>query len=72
MAQFDFDPAKVDPVLQFTDLRLREPSAPVNEADFDSAKMRDWVERLNRSRIVYGGIGIAGPQIGLFQRLVVI
>ena len=62
----------VDPVLQFTDERLRQISAPVAEADFDSAGLADYVRRLNGSRIVYGGIGIAAPQIGLFQRIVVI
>ena len=62
----------VDPVLQFTDERLRQVSAPVAEANFDSAELADYVQRLNGSRIVYGGIGIAAPQIGLFQRIVVI
>jgi peptide deformylase len=61
-----------DPVLQFDDLRLRDKSAPVSENIFDSEALREWVKRLNLSRQVYGGIGIAAPQIGLFQRLVVI
>jgi peptide deformylase len=63
---------QADPVLQFNDERLRQVSPAVPEALFDSAELNDWVARLNQSRIVYGGIGIAGPQIGLFQRLVVI
>ena len=62
----------VDPVLQFDDLRLREVSAPIPEAMFGSAELQNWVERLNASRIKYGGVGIAAPQIGLFQRLVVV
>ncbi len=70
--QLELDGKAVDAVLQFDDPQLREVSALVAEADFDSEKLRDWVERLNRSRQVFGGIGIAAPQIGLFQRLVVI
>ncbi len=64
--------AKADPVLQFEDERLRQVSAAMPEKLFDSEELQQWVERLNLSRRVYGGIGIAAPQIGLFQRLVVI
>lgn len=62
----------VDPVLQFTDHRLRQISTALPEADFDSAELADKLKRMNESMIVYGGIGIAAPQIGLFERLVVI
>lgn len=62
----------VDPVLQFTDERLRQVSAIVPDAMFETAELNDLLDRMNRSMIVYGGIGIAAPQIGLFQRLVVI
>ncbi len=72
MTDFDFDPESVDKVLQFTDQRLRQVSAPVSDALFDSQELRDWIVRLDRSRQVFGGIGIAAPQVGLFQRLVVI
>jgi len=72
MADFDFDPESVDKVLQFSDPRLRQVSAPVSDGLFDSQELRDWIVRLDRSRQVFGGIGIAAPQIGLFQRLVVI
>src|SRR6476659_6342041 len=70
--QIALDKSQVDPVLQFEDERLRQVSPAVPEAIVDSAELQDWVRRLNDSRIVYGGIGIAAPQIGLFQRLVVI
>ena len=70
MSQLTID--NVDPVLQFTDERLRQVSQHVSQDIFDSAELNDWIERLDRSRQVYGGIGIAAPQIGLFQRLVVI
>lgn len=63
---------KVDPVLQYTDPRLRQVSPAVPEAMFDSAELRSWVERLNAARKKYGGVGIAAPQIGIFNRLVVI
>ncbi|MBN9386773.1 MAG: peptide deformylase [Chloroflexi bacterium] len=62
----------VDPVLQFTDERLRQISTPLAEVEFDSAELADKLRRMNESMIVYGGIGIAAPQIGLFERLVVI
>ncbi len=62
----------VDQILQYDDERLRQISGPVKNADFDSEKLNAWVQRLNRSRKVFGGIGIAAPQIGLFTRLVVI
>lgn len=61
-----------DPVLQFNDQRLRQVSVPVSTNLFDSAELREWVKRLNLSRTTYGGVGIAAPQIGLFQRLVVV
>ena len=70
MSQLTVD--NVDPVLQFTDERLRQVSASVAEDIFDTPELADYLRRMNESMIVYGGIGIAGPQIGLFQRLVVI
>lgn len=66
------DQNAVDPVLQYDDPRLRQISEPFSEADFDSEKLQDWIKRLNRSRQVFGGIGIAAPQIGLFTRLIVV
>ncbi len=62
----------VDPVLQYNDPRLREVSSPVSSALFGSAELQNWVVRLNAARKHYGGVGIAAPQIGLFQRLVVV
>ena len=62
----------VDPVLQYNDPRLRQVSSPVPTNWFGSAELQNWVERLNAARKHYGGVGIAAPQIGLFQRLVVI
>lgn len=70
MSQLTVD--NVDPVLQFMDERLRQVSAPVSEDIFDTPELNNLLKRMNESMIVYGGIGIAGPQIGLFQRLVVI
>ncbi|MEI6045451.1 MAG: peptide deformylase [Chloroflexota bacterium] len=61
-----------EPVLQYTDARLRQVSAVVPETAFEGEKLRSWIERLNQSRKVYGGIGIAAPQIGILQRIVVI
>jgi peptide deformylase len=63
---------KIDPVLQFSDPRLRQISPPVSEELFDSAELQNWVERLNLARQHYGGVGIAAPQIGLFHRLIVV
>jgi peptide deformylase len=68
----ELDRQSADPVLQFDNRRLRQASAPIAEGDFDSEKLQGWITRLNQSRQVYGGIGIAAPQIGLFYRLVVI
>ncbi|MEI7554721.1 peptide deformylase [Candidatus Chlorohelix sp.] len=68
--QLDINTKVADPVLQFDDMRLRQISAPVPEAEFDGAWLRDWVGRLDYSRIKFGGIGIAAPQVGLFLRLV--
>lgn len=62
----------VDPVLQYNDPRLRQVSPPVPDAMLGSAELQNWVERLNAARKHYGGVGIAAPQIGLFQRLVVV
>ena len=62
----------VDPVLQYNDPRLRQVSPPVPDAMLGSADLQNWVERLNAARKHYGGVGIAAPQIGLFQRLVVV
>jgi peptide deformylase len=62
----------VDPVLQFTDERLRQVSEQVAPAAFETAELNNWIKRLDRSRQVFGGIGIAAPQIDLFQRIVVI
>jgi peptide deformylase len=70
--QTDLNRETADPVLQYMDERLRQVSEAVSQADFDSEKLHAWIKRLNQSREVYGGIGIAAPQIGLFQRLVVI
>src|SRR6478736_6639852 len=70
MSQLTID--NVDPVLQFTDERLRQVSAIVPDAMFQTAELNNLLDRMNKSMIVYGGIGIAAPQIGLFQRLVVI
>lgn len=63
---------KADPVLQYDDQRLRQVSPGVPEAMFGSPELRSWVERLNDSRKKYGGVGIAAPQIGIFNRLVVV
>ncbi len=63
---------EADPVLQFDDTRLRQISAAVASAEFDSPQLQDWITRLNQSRQVFGGIGIAAPQVGLFMRLVII
>src|SRR5215212_11753856 len=62
----------VDKVLQFDDERLRQVSAALPDTYFDTAELQDWINRLNLSRQVYGGIGIAAPQIGWLQRVVVI
>lgn len=62
----------VDPVLQFNDERLRQVSAAVPDSLFQTEELNQLLDRMNRSMIVYGGIGIAAPQIGIFQRLVVI
>lgn len=62
----------VDPVLQFNDERLRQVSAVVSDNLFQTEELNQLLDRMNRSMIVYGGIGIAAPQIGIFQRLVVI
>jgi peptide deformylase len=62
----------VDPVLQFTDERLRQVSEQVAPTAFETAELNKWIKRLDYSRQVFGGIGIAAPQIGLFQRIVVI
>lgn len=63
---------EADPVLQFDDPRLRQISRKITESEFDSPELHDWIRRLNLSRQVFGGIGIAAPQIGLFQQIVVI
>jgi peptide deformylase len=65
-------PVAADPVLQFDNPALRQLSAAIAESDFDSAQLHDWINRLNRARQEFGGIGIAAPQIGLFYRLIVI
>jgi peptide deformylase len=62
----------VDPVLQFTDESLRQVSEQVASTAFETAELNNWIKRLDYSRQVFGGIGIAAPQIGLFQRIVVI
>lgn len=61
-----------DPVLQFTDERLRQISVPVAEEEFDTPGLKDYSERLALSMRETGGVGIAAPQVGLFKRLVVI
>lgn len=66
------DQTQVDPVLQYDDSRLRQISLPLPPDDFGTEKLQEWIKRLNQSRQVFGGIGIAAPQIGLFTRLVVI
>lgn len=59
-------------VLQFSDARLREQCASLEKSEFGAPQLYRWIERLNRTRHASRGIGIAGPHIGLMQRLIVI
>ena len=58
------------PVLRFPDPRLKERSAPVEGVTAEvSALIDDLVETMRSSP---GGVGIAAPQVGVLQRIVVV
>jgi peptide deformylase len=61
-----------DALLKVPDERLRQACASVNEAEYGREHLYSWIERLDQARRPYVSIGIAGPQIGLMQRLIVI
>lgn len=50
---------------------LREISNPVNENEFDSQELHNIVDTLFFALKKEGGVGIAAPQIGVNQRIIV-
>jgi peptide deformylase len=71
-SQEDQTELEIPEVLQFPDIRLRQHCAPVESGEFGTPQLYRWIEQLNRARQASRGIGIAGPQIGLMKRLIVI
>lgn len=58
------------PVLVFPDQRLKELAQPVER--FDNA-LRDFINDLEQTmRAGPGGVGIAAPQVGCLQRIVIV
>lgn len=57
-------------ILKYPDPRLKSESEPVT--DFDDA-LRDFIADLEQTmRAGPGGVGIAAPQVGRFQRIVIV
>jgi peptide deformylase len=59
----------VRPILQYPDARLREKSEPVAAFDQD---LRDLARDLAETMLAVPGAGLAAPQVGVFQRLIVV
>jgi peptide deformylase len=59
----------VRPILVLPDLRLRQVAEPVGAIDDD---LRKTIEDMFETMYAAPGIGLAGPQIGLMKRVVVI
>ena len=58
------------PLLQYPDPRLKQVSVPVQ--DF-TAELRDFIQQLEATmRAGPGGVGIAAPQVGRFERIVLV
>ena len=58
-------------VIQFPDARLREKSLPIGEADVDEA-LRELARNMAETMYDEPGIGLAAPQVGVTQRLIVL
>ncbi len=57
-------------IIKYPDKRLKQVSAPVDRFDF---KLQGFVTELEKTmRIGPGGVGIAAPQVGCFQRIVIV
>ncbi|HHJ80407.1 MAG TPA: peptide deformylase [Candidatus Tenderia electrophaga] len=57
------------PILFFPDERLRRQCRPVSEVD---AKLRQLIDDMFETMYEAPGIGLAAPQVGVFERLMVI
>ncbi len=57
-------------IIKYPDKRLKQVSAPVDAFDF---KLQGFVTELEKiMRAGPGGVGIAAPQVGCFQRIVIV
>ncbi len=59
---------KDDPIVKYGDPVLREVSKPVNKIDED---MPEFVQRMEEIMRAANGVGLAAPQLGILQRVIV-
>ncbi len=59
----------VRPILRIGDPRLREVSAPINE--FDTPELHELVHDMFDTMAAADGAGLAAPQIGVLQRVMI-
>lgn len=60
------------PIRQWGDPVLRTPAAPFDPQQMASAATQDLIETMIATLRAAGGIGLAAPQIGVAQRLIVV
>ena len=72
IAQYEEEEEAAVPPLRFLgDARLMQPQPEMARAEISTDACRDMVGRLKRCMTHYGGIGIAAPQVGIWQRVFV-
>lgn len=57
-------------VLQLGHSQLRQPATPITEPN--SVQVRQWIDQLLHQLETCGGVGIAAPQLGIAQQLIVV
>lgn len=60
------------PVLKMGNPLLFKKSEPILAHEFGSQSLKDLVQDLEDTRLHYGGLGIAAPQIGVLKQVVII
>jgi peptide deformylase len=60
------------PTLKMGNPLLLKPSEPILPHEFGSQALQDIIQDLQDTRLHYGGLGIAAPQIGVLKQVIII
>ena len=60
------------PILKMGNPILFQKSEPILPYEFDSQSLKNLIQDLEDTRLHYGGLGIAAPQIGILKQVLII